>query len=76
MRWLSERFARNPFAWILLGLLSLSVWFHYHTGADLRQVCEHFSAFMSQPPFRRDAIPEIQKAEIGLIERLCSSHDF
>jgi hypothetical protein len=73
---LAARFSENPLVWILLGLLIISVWSHYNTGTDLRRVCEDFTAFMQEPPFRKDAIPELRKAEIWEIERLCSSHDY
>jgi hypothetical protein len=39
-----KRFAKNPAAWILSGLLAFSVYSHYRTGAVFTHVCESIAS--------------------------------
>ena len=39
-----KRFAKNPAAWILGGLLAFSVYSHYRTGAAFTRVCESIAS--------------------------------
>lgn len=45
-------FARNPVAWILLGLLLVAEWGNYQNGRDLRRVCDLVAPHIMTVPDR------------------------
>jgi hypothetical protein len=59
---LIEWVGRNPIAWLLLVLLAICEWGNYHTGHDLRELCELLGehvASVAHPVTVRDQIDNI-----------------
>lgn len=63
--------ARNPAAWLLGGLLALSVFFHYRTGAELTRIREIILGRVddARPPYRARVMglrnPPLRFAKVG-----------
>jgi hypothetical protein len=69
-------FNKNPLAWVIFGLLLVSMYGNYENGHHLTQVCEDIHDMMRERPFPpREAMAAWQKVEADEIEKICGDRE-
>jgi hypothetical protein len=72
-KWLLTVFEKNPLAWILAGLLALSVYSHFRTGAKFTEACTLFDAL--QQGYFETATPPNLSLDWEAIGKQATDHE-